>query len=67
MGVLMLIPTVCRPGELRHMEWAELDREKRVRCIPGLKMKMRQPRIVPLIATSLALLDQLRPSGAKTR
>ena len=66
-GLILLIHVFCRPGELRHMEWAELDLDKRLWCIPGSKMKMRQPHIVPLGATNLALLDELRSSSGAGR
>ena len=59
-GLLLLIHLFCRPGELRHMEWAELDLEKRLWSIPASKMKMRQPHLVPLSTRSLGLLEELR-------
>jgi integrase len=37
-----------RPGEVRHMEWAEVNIENREWRIPAEKMKMRRPHIVPL-------------------
>jgi integrase len=66
-GLLLLIHLFCRPGELRHMEWAEIDLDKRLWSIPASKMKMRQPHLVPLSARSLALLEELRPSTGAGR
>ena len=37
-----------RPGELRHAEWSEIDLDQAQWNIPGNKMKMKQPHIVPL-------------------
>jgi len=61
-GLLLLIHIFCRPGELRHMEWAEIDLNKRLWSIPASKMKMRQSHSVPLSDASLALLEELRRS-----
>ena len=48
----------CRPGELRHMEWAEIDWEKELWIIPAEKMKMKQPHIVPLCSQALIILKE---------
>ena len=56
---LLLSPLlICRPGELRHMEWAEINWEDKQWEIPSEKMKMRQPHIVPLCKQALALLEE---------
>jgi len=60
-GLFLLIHLFCRPGELRHMEWTEIELEKHLWLIPGPKMKMRQPHSVPLSWQALALLEELRP------
>jgi integrase len=59
-GLLLLIHLFCRPGELRHMEWTELDFNSKLWAIPALKMKMRQPHTVPLSPQALSLLEELR-------
>ena len=63
---LRLTPHVFqRPGEVRQMEWAELDFDKAVWTIPVAKMKMRQPHFVPLSRQALAILGAMRQlSGA---
>lgn len=59
---LRLSPLVfVRPGELRHMQWDELDFEKAEWHIPAYKMKLRQPHIVPLSKQSLELLNEIKP------
>ena len=61
-AALKLAPLVfTRPGELRHAEWAEIDMDKAEWRIPGVKMKMRAPHIVPLSSQALAILRGLHP------
>lgn len=48
-----------RPGELRSMEWAEIDLECAEWRIPGRKMKMRTDHIVPLATQAVELLRGL--------
>jgi integrase len=51
----------CRPGELRQLEWKEVNwKEERIE-IAAEKMKMRQPHIIPLCRQSLAILHSLEP------
>lgn len=63
---LKLTPHVFqRPGEIRQMEWREIDAAKAVWAIPTAKMKMRQPHAVPLSKQALAILGEMRQlSGA---
>lgn len=49
-----------RPGELRRMEWSEVDLDGAVWKIPGPKMKMRIEHIVPLSVQAVALLRELQ-------
>ncbi|MEZ5477196.1 MAG: integrase arm-type DNA-binding domain-containing protein [Thiolinea sp.] len=59
---LQLSPLLfVRPGELRHMEWAEVDLERALWEIPASKMKMRLPHIVPLADQVLDILEELHP------
>jgi integrase len=61
MHALKLTPHVFqRPGEIRQMEWKEVDFDKAVWTIPEGKMKMRQPHAVPLSRQALAILEQMR-------
>jgi integrase len=63
---LKLTPHVFqRPGEIRQMEWREIDFAQAVWIIPIAKMKMRQPHTVPLSRQALAILGDMRElSGA---
>lgn len=68
MHALRLTPHVFqRPGEVRHMEWTEVDFGKAVWIIPEGKMKMRQPHSVPLSRQSLAILTNMRSLSGSGR
>ncbi len=57
-AALSLAPHVfARPGELRQMEWTEVDFENATWTIPAHKAKMRRPLVVPLSIQSLNLLQ----------
>ena len=58
---------LVRPGELRHAEWTEIDLDTGTWAIPGDKMKMRQPHIVPLPKQAVELLQSLRPLSGSGR
>lgn len=57
-----------RPGNIRAMEWAEIDTDAALWTIPAAKMKRTvhgkvngRPHLVPLAPQALALLADLRP------
>ena len=56
-----------RPGELRQMEWAEINWEESRWEIAAAKMKMRNPHIVPLANQSIALLNEIHPITGQGR
>ncbi len=58
--------TFCRPGEVRHAEWSEIDYTEKLWRIPKEKMKMKTPHLVPLTTQLLALLEKLRPLSAQS-
>lgn len=61
-AALKLSPLLMvRPGELRRMEWVELDIDGAEWRIPADKMKMRELHIVPLPAQAVATLRELQP------
>ncbi len=64
-NALLLAPLVfVRPGELRYMEWSEVDFEERQWRLPAEKMKMKQAHIVPLSNQAIEILqDQHELSG----
>jgi integrase len=57
-----------RPGNIRAMEWAEIDLEAALWTIPAAKMKRTlrgktngRPHLVPLAPQAVAILEELRP------
>jgi integrase len=57
---LQLAPLLfVRPGELRHAEWSEIDLEAAEWNIPGSKMKMGEPHLVPLARQAVEILESL--------
>lgn len=60
MAALQLAPLVfVRPGELRKAEWSEFDLDGAMWRIPGERMKMKAPHLVPLSAQAVAVLREL--------
>jgi len=58
---LRLAPMLfVRPGELRGMEWAELDLDEAIWRIPAARMKMKQSHAVPLARQAVDILSELR-------
>jgi integrase len=58
-SAMQLAPLVfVRPGELRHMEWSELNFERAEWVIPATKTKMRRPHLVPLTPQALAIINE---------
>jgi integrase len=67
-SALRLAPLVfVRPGELRKMEWAEVNFDKAEWVIPAEKMKMRRPHVVPLSKQALAILRAAQQVTGKDR
>ncbi|WP_130472974.1 tyrosine-type recombinase/integrase, partial [Candidatus Magnetaquicoccus inordinatus] len=67
-AALRLAPLLfVRPGELRHMEWCEVNTESATWTIPPEKMKMRERHIVPLSSQAIAILEDLRPMTGSGR
>jgi integrase len=57
---LKLTPYVfLRPGELRSLEWTEIDFTKKQIKLAAEKMKMKQTHIVPLSKQALSLLEDI--------
>ncbi|MEL0028093.1 MAG: integrase arm-type DNA-binding domain-containing protein [Perlucidibaca sp.] len=60
-AALRLAPLVfVRPGNLRQAEWKEFDLDAATWRIPGEKMKMKQPHIVPLSSQAVAILRDIK-------
>ena len=52
--------TFCRPGEIRHAEWKEIDFENCEWRIPAEKMKMKRTHIVPLSRQVIEILKNVK-------
>lgn len=62
-ALILLATLMCRPGELRAMEWAEIDFASKMWRIPAAKMKMRRDHLVPLPSMALRILRSLPRDG----
>jgi integrase len=63
---LKLAPLVIlRPRELRFGEWSEINFEKAEWRIPGARMKMDSPHIVPLSKQALVVLYDLKKGSSE--
>ena len=61
-AALKLSPLLfCRPGELRALEWSEINWEEERIELPAEKMKTRHPHIIPLARQALDILRELQP------
>ena len=56
----LLMLTALRPGELRGLRWAEVDTDAAEIRIPGERMKMKAPHIVPLSTQAAAIVQSMR-------
>ena len=60
LALRLLALTWTRTGELRMMEWSEIDEASGVWVIPAGKMKRRRDHLVPLSSQALAILRTLK-------
>jgi integrase len=67
-ALLLSALTFQRPGNIRAMEWAEVDMAASMWTIPAQKMKRTvhskingRPHLVPLAPQALAALEEIRP------
>jgi integrase len=67
-GAFKLSPLLfVRPGELRKMEWTELDLDKAEWIIPADKMKMGVTHIVPLCKQAIDVLREMQPLTGRSK
>ncbi len=65
-GLLLLAYTFLRPGEVRGLEWTDVDWEAARIVVPGERMKMKRPHIVPLSRQTIEVLRDIQKlTGAK--
>ena len=63
LGLELLILTAARTGEVRFMEWSEVDTEAATWTVPASRMKARREHRVPLSRRGLAILEEARSPG----
>lgn len=66
LGLEFLILTVARSGEVRFMDWDEVDIEKATWTLPASRMKARKEHRVPLSQHALDILNEVWTLGAGT-
>ena len=59
-GIALALLLGKRTGEIRRMEWADVDLERGIWTTPSRGMKMRKAHRQPLTTTALGLLEQMR-------
>ena len=59
------ILTAARSGEVRGMTWAELDIEKKLWTVPGIRMKAGATHQVPLSDAAVAVVTGLKDKTTK--
>jgi integrase len=59
----VLILTAARSGEVRMMEWSELDLEKGVWTLPAQRMKAKITQRVPLSPYLVDLFDEVKANA----
>jgi integrase len=68
MAALKLSPLLfCRPGELRQIEWSEVNFEEARIELPAEKMKIKEPHIIPLCTQATEILLGLHPLTGRGR
>jgi len=55
----------CRPGEIRHAEWSEINWIKQEWLVPAEKMKMRRDHTIPLADQAIKVLQEIHPLTGK--
>jgi len=58
LALQFLILTAARPGEVRHLQWRDIDLEAREWRVPPEKAKADKLHIVPLVPAAIDLLAQ---------
>jgi len=65
---LQLLPLIfIRTKELRTLEWTDINWDKSYIEIPGERMKMKQPHIIPLATQALDILNGLKEVTGTSR
>ena len=63
LGLEFLILTAARTGEVRFMDWGEVDTETATWTVPASRMKARREHRVPLSRRAMTVLEEARSLG----
>jgi integrase len=66
-GLLLCAYTFLRPGEVRTLQWSDVDLDERVASIPAERMKLPRPHKVPLARQVLEVLEGMRAISGPRR
>ncbi len=66
-GIKFLALTALRPGEVRHLEWTDIDFENRTLTIPASRMKMGRAHWVPLSNQAIEILESMQPLNGRRK
>ena len=61
LSIVLMLLTFVRKNEIVQARWEEFDLENAVWVIPAVRMKMRDPHVVPLSRQALGALEELKP------
>ena len=66
-AIKMMMLCFVRTGELRGMQWQEIDWENKLWRIPAERMKGRKPHLVPLSEEVLQILNNLKRINSQSQ
>jgi integrase len=66
LALQLLILTAARSGEVRGMEWSELDLTKQIWTVPAIRMKAKVAHRVPLSTPALRILETVAGQSNQT-
>ncbi|TPK05693.1 DUF4102 domain-containing protein [Mesorhizobium sp. B2-5-9] len=59
--------TAARSGEVRGMEWPEIDSDAKLWTVPAVRMKMKKPHTVALSDDALAILTAMKEAATDSK
>lgn len=64
-GLLLLAYSFLRNGEVRHLEWADVDFAAGQIRVPGYRMKTPRPHLVPMARQVAEVLESMKPVSGR--
>lgn len=64
-ALAFLILTAARSGEVRGMDWAEINLDEALWVVPAERIKMKREHRVPLTPSAIEILLEMRQHGQK--